>query len=111
MDGKCLGKIEQVRFGFGGYQDSQFGLSVTLGDGSWCVGSFRGDWGIEVKVTKDTKWTDAERDRAFSDLIKYVNQLLIDAKVKSVEQLEGIPVEVEFDNRVLKSWRVLKEVL
>lgn len=27
---KRIGKIQKIKFGFGGYQDAQFGVSVTL---------------------------------------------------------------------------------
>ena len=44
---KKLVKIESVRFGLGGYQDSQLGLSVTLSNGGWGVGDFKGEWDCE----------------------------------------------------------------
>lgn len=111
MNGKKLGRIEKVSFGYGGYQDVQFGLQVTLGDGSWAVGSFNGGWSADIECTEHCKWTEADRDRAFSDTMRYVNGLLKDAKVKSVAELKDIPVEVEFDGNTLKSWRILTEVL
>jgi hypothetical protein len=43
--------------------------------------------------------------------MRYVSSLLKDAKVNSVDQLKGKPVEVTFDGNMLKSWRILTEVL
>ena len=40
-----------------------------------------------------------------------ISALLGDAKKTEVSRLAGVPVEVEFNGNVLKSWRVLKEVL
>ena len=34
-----------------------------------------------------------------------------DAKVNSIDKLKGIPVEVTFEDNMLKEWRILTEVL
>jgi hypothetical protein len=47
-------------------------------------------------------------------MCRKVSQLLKDAKVDSVDQLLGKPIEAEFDQGgcgQLKDWRILKEVL
>ena len=109
---KKLGKIESVQFGLGGYQDSQLGLSITLGDGSWGVGDFKGNWDAEsIKWSENCKWTEEDRDKGYSDTMRFLSKLLKDAKVRSVDKLKGIPVEVTFDGNTLKEWRVLTEVL
>jgi len=109
---KKLGKIESVRFGLGGYQESQLGLSVTLGNGSWGVGDFRGGWDAEsIKWTENCKWTEEERDKGYAETMRYLSKLLKDAKVSGVDKLKGIPVEVTFDGNILKEWRILTEVL
>jgi hypothetical protein len=109
---KKLGKIESVRFGLGGYQDACIGLSVTLGDGSWGVGDFKGGWDAEtIKRSDSTQWTEEDRDKNYSDTMRYLSKLLKEAKVSSVDKLKGIPVEVTFDGNMLKEWRILKEVL
>jgi hypothetical protein len=43
--------------------------------------------------------------------MRYVSKLLKDAKVSSVDELKGKPVEVTFDGNMLKEWRILTEVL
>ena len=52
------------------------------------------------------------------DQIKYhgevalmIVELLHQAKVDRVEKLVGKPVEITWDNHMLKSWRILTEVL
>ena len=109
---KRLGKIESVRFGLGGYQDSQLGLSVTLSASGWGVGDFKGNWDCErIKWSEHCKWTEEERDKGYSETMRYLSKLLKDSKVDSVDKLKGIPVEVTFDGNMLKEWRILTEVL
>ncbi len=40
-----------------------------------------------------------------------INKLLEDSKKTKVRDLTGIPVECSFDGMMLKSWRILTEVL
>jgi hypothetical protein len=109
---KRLGKIESVKFGLGGNQDSQLGLSVILGDGSWGVGYFKGEWDAErIKWLEHCQWTEEDRTIGYSETMRYLSKLLKDAKVDSVDKLKGIPVEVTLDGNTLKEWRVLTEVL
>lgn len=109
---KKLGKIESVSFGLGGYQGAMLGLHVTLGDGSWGVGDSKANWDSErIKWTKNTQWTESERDVFYAEIMRYVSKLLKEAKVDSVDKLKGIPVEVTFDGNQLTEWRILTEVL
>jgi hypothetical protein len=87
-------------------------LWLALGGGSWGVQtSVEGGWSIAIKQTEYTKWTEQDRDNKFSECMRRVNQLLIDAKVDSVDKLLGIPIEAKFDGNQLTEWRILKEVL
>lgn len=109
---KKLGKIESVSFGLGGYQGSMLGLHVTLGNGSWGVNDSRANWDSEqIEWSKYSKWSEAERDMWYSEIMRYVSKLLKEAKVDSVDKLKGKPVEVTFDGNTLKEWRILTEVL
>ena len=50
MNGSQLGKIQEVKLGFGGYQEVMFGVSFTLGGSGWGV-RFYGEaavWGKGV---------------------------------------------------------------
>jgi hypothetical protein len=109
---KRLGKITSVRFGHGGYQDAMLGLSVSLGDGSWGVGDFKGNWDAElIKHTEHTKWTEEDRSKGYNETMRFVSKLLKEAKVDTIDKLKNIPVEVTFDGNLLKEWRILTEVI
>jgi hypothetical protein len=109
---KKLGKIEEVRFGLGGYQGAMLGLHVTLGNGSWGVGDSKANWDSEqIKWGEYTQWTEEDRNQWYSDIMRDVSTLLKEAKVDSVDKLKGKPVEVTFDGNTLKEWRILTEVL
>ena len=109
---KKLGKIESVKFGLGGYQGAMLGLHVSLGNGGWCVGDSKGNWDSEqIECSDHCKWTESDRDEWFAEIMRYVSKLLKDAKVNSVDELKGKPVEVTFDGNMLKEWRILTEVL
>lgn len=112
MTKKVLGKIESVYFGLGGYQLTQMGIQFVLAGKGWGTMYFKGHWDpTTVKRTESTKWTEEERDKALLDTVKYISQLLNQAKVGSIDQLVGIPIECEFDEDRLKSFRILEEVL
>ena len=109
---KKLGKIQSVKFGHGGYQDACIGLSVTLGNGSWGVGDFKGAWDPNIiSWSIDSKWSEEDRSKNIDETVRFISKLLNDAKVNSVDKLKNIPVEVTFDGNMLKEWRILTEVL
>jgi hypothetical protein len=107
---KELGKIQSVRFGNGGYQDCQFGLWVELSGSGWGVGDGFGAWSMSMS-SKGCKWTEADRDAEFAKTMRKTNELMLQAKVDTVDKLVGTPVEITFDGNMLKEWRVLTEVL
>lgn len=109
MSATRLGKIEAIRLGFGGYQDAQFGLSITLSGDGWGVGDFKGHW--SMKPSEHSQWTEADQDAGFAETMRFLLATLKDAKKQHLAELVGVPVEVVFDNMKLESWRVLKEVL
>lgn len=103
-----LGKISKVSFGYGGYQDAQFGLSVTLSGESWGVGDFKGFW---ASRPTHADWTVEDQTRSLGETALYLRDLLRLAKKQEVHELVGVPVEVTFDGNMLKEWRILEEVL
>lgn len=112
MERKELGKIENVRFGLGGYQDAMLGITFTLEGKGWGTVDFRGTWDPQgIEVTKHTQWTEEDRSKSFADTVRFISKLLSEAKVRDVNKLAGIPVEVTFENNTLKEWRILTEVL
>lgn len=110
---KQLGKIEKVWFGYGGYQECQLGIFFSLSFGK-CCGTSTGmsDWDFNlIEWSKHSKWTEVDRDASFAKICRYISDLLRDAKVGSIEELVGKPVEVTANGMQLKSWRILTEVL
>jgi hypothetical protein len=113
---KRLGKIAKVTFGKGGYQDAQFGLSLCFDfDGSRCQTQIGSAWdAATIDCSSHCKWSEEDRAKGHDEMCRKVSQLLKDAKVDSVDQLLGKPIEAEFDQGgcgQLKDWRILKEVL
>ena len=111
---KKLGKIEKVSFGLGGYQEAMLGLSLTFYSEKdhWGVADFKGTWDYNIiEVTETTKWTEEDRSLLNIEMLKLISDLLKDAKVNSVDQLKGKPVECTFEGNKLVSWRILKEVI
>lgn len=107
---KELGKIKFVRLGFGGYQEAAFGLVLEFEMKGSGVGTFiSGGWNF--KPSEHAKWTEDDRRKSQSDLCMEIIDILKKAKVDDVAKLKGIPVELSFDGLMLKSWRVLEEVL
>ena len=109
---KKLGKIARVKFGIGGYQESCLGIFFTLDfKGCGAMDSWS-TWDAEkIKVTEYTKWTEETRSADYADIMRKISKLLHEAKVESVEDLKGVPIEAEFKDLKLVSWRVLEEVL
>ncbi len=91
-----LGKITSV----------EFGNDIDLGMGIFFV--FEGKWG-GVNWSERVSLSEAH-DEALNFLLK-LKEILKSAKVNFVHELEWKPVEVTFHNRLLKSWRILEEVL
>lgn len=107
---KRIGKIKEISFGFGGYNDAMLGVSVILGSDkeSWGIGDFKGTW---ANRSDGAKWSVADQIKTWGETVAWVRDLLQDAKKLKVEDLAGTPVEVTFDGNSLKSWRVLTEVV
>lgn len=104
-----LGKIQNVKFGFGGYQDAMIGISFTLEGSGWGVCDFWGQWSIER--SKNAQWTEEDRLRDIGKTGMRIAELLKKSKVQSIDKLKDKPIEVTFENMTLKSWRILEEVL
>lgn len=111
---KKIGKIKNVSFGIGGYQDCMIGISFDLGSDKecWGVGSFKGAWSpSQIKVSEHSKWTEEDRSKQLDETMRYIDDLLYRAKKQDVMKLVGVPVEVTFDGNTLKEWRILEEVI
>lgn len=108
---KELGKITNATFGYDGYQDAQFGFGVVLEGKGWGVSDFKGGWSLDIDCSEHCKWTEEDRSNDYATVVRFLNKTLQDAKKRHVAELVGVPIEAEFDGMILKSWRVLTEVL
>ena len=107
-----LGKLENVKFGLGGYQDACLGLTVTISGDGWGVCDNKSTWDVsQIECSDSCKWTEEDRSKGYDEIMRFVSSLLSDAKVSSVDLLNGKPVEAIFDGMMLKSWRILTEVI
>lgn len=103
-----LGKIKGVKLGYGGYDDAMFGVSFQIGMGSSGFGDF---WGVWAVRPQEAKWTLEEHRKSLADVMFRLLELMDKAKVRSLDELVGVPIETEWEDMRLKSWRVLTEVL
>lgn len=106
-----LGKIQRVRYGYGGYDNAMFGVTFDFRGDGWGVGDFWGWWPLTYARSEHCKWTEEGRNAIHLDTQRKLEQVMSDAKVHDVTQLVDVPVEVKFEGNSLESWRVLKEVL
>lgn len=107
-----LGKIESVSFGHGGYQDAMLGLTVSLTGNSWGTNDHKGFWAASIiECSEYCKWTEQDRDASYAEVMRFVDKLLAAAKKRNIADLKGVPIEATFEGNMLKSWRVLTEVL
>ncbi len=104
-----LGKISKVYFG---KRDGRIGLWLTL-SGNWCVDTSYDCWDPE-EITPDNenyKWTEKDREEIMIKIMRTISELLKKAKVNDVNDLLNKPIEFTSEKGLLKSWRILEEVL
>lgn len=109
---KQIGKIKNIKLGYGGYQDAMLGLTVELGSDkeSWGVCDFKGFWNTERTV--DCQWTETDREQRYGKVLAFIGELLSKAKKRELSELRGVPVLVEIEGgSSLKSWRILEEAI
>ena len=111
MTEKKIGKIQSVKFGHCGYQDSCIGIDFSFGSDKDCWGVCQnwGDWCFER--SEHAKWTEESRIKNLGEMCMKIAKLLEEAKVDDIAELKGVPVEVTFAGNVIKSWRILTEVI
>ena len=110
MDGKILGKIESVEFGFVRDYPFLFGLQLTfsLGDGTGVGTGAR----YTVNISDTCKWdTPDEREKTIMELIDEIASIMKDAKVNNISELKNKPVEVTIEGNMFARFRILTEVL
>jgi hypothetical protein len=103
-----IGKIERVYHGYGGYQDAMIGFGFTLSGDGWAVGDFWGSW---ASRPEGAKYSEDEWRGYHADAAVRIRDLLVAAKATVLNELEGKPVMVAFEDNRLKDWRILTEAL
>lgn len=103
---KTLAKITKAELGHDG--DGRFGLNLVFtGSGIGC-GTFEGTW---AQRSEHAQWSLADQAKAFADVMYLLRDTLTKAKRRHADQLVGVPVELTFEGNMLRSWRVLEEVI
>ena len=106
-----LGKIERANFII--TSEGLIGLQLTLTGRNWgSVDTSYATLDLNKHPVRDGIGDDTQtRLSKYALVLKNISDLLHKAKVHSVKDLEGTPVEIMFENKTLKNWRVLEEVL
>lgn len=73
-----IGKITSARYGFGGYQDAQFGFWLVFEGSGWGCGTGESFWGIGP--SECAKWSIKDQDAAFAKTARLVAETLRKAK-------------------------------
>jgi len=110
---KCLGKIESVKFGLGGYQEEMLGLHLIFSYNNCETASTSySAWDcIKVEHNEYCNWTEEDRSKKYSEIMRFLSKILNEAKCKTVDELKNKPVELTFEENELVNWRILTEVL
>lgn len=105
---KHLGKIKSATLGF---DEWRFGFQFTLsfGGGYGCVDSRK--WIHTEEPAEHSRWTNEDRIRSGGTQLISIMEIMKQAKARTFYELVDTPVEVTLEDGVLKSWRVLEEVL
>ena len=106
---KSIGKISSISFGFGGYQDVQFGVTISVETESGSATT--GMWTWCGKPDEYTKWTVEQQSDYYNKTMRYIIKLMQDAKVQNINDLKGKPIEATWEGNWLKEIRILTEVI
>lgn len=98
---KHLGKIEKIKIGMVGYQESQFGYGIN----------FTFDGSMSIYDESGFKFQSKSKNASETNRFGQLELIFKDAKITDVSELEGIPVELTIDDQRLASWRILTEVI
>ena len=101
-----LGKIQKAVMGICGYQDQMIGYELTFSCG---VSFSKCFWKTTLPACEN--WTEKDRIEQYGEILQSLCELLRRAKVKNIDSLIGIPVEVTFEGQKMIGWRILEEVL
>lgn len=112
---KQTGVIKKVKFGLGGKDKTMLGIYFEFFlDNGWLVRWEKECfWDSEmIECSKNADWSEEDRDHEYSKIMREVSMLLSQAKVKSINKLKGIPVEIQSSNQnEILGWRIMTELI
>lgn len=111
MESEKLGKITKAEFGIERDYPSLLGITLVLEGKGWgtCVS-------YQINMSENAKWeSHTQKGAAALSVLEAVGKLLKDAKVNTIDQLVGKPIEffnMKLGSRVTwDDFRILTEVL
>ena len=107
MSETLLGKITSAEFGQVKDREYLFGLQLTFRMGNYGTSTTQ----YCENISEECDWGEEARQIAITKTIDGINKILTDAKCHYVSELVNKPVEVVFEDRTFKGFRILTEVL
>jgi len=103
---KTLGKITSFKFGINEWCMGSF---LTLSCDGCCVNT--NNVYNCTKHTEYSKWTPEDQKDWAAKALMTLHDWMEEAQVSDVSEMVGIPVEVTWNGNLMKSWRILTEVI
>lgn len=114
MSTKHLGEISRIELGIGGIRDSMLGLFIWFTYDDVIVMSENSISDPTLVNGEGISGTEGWRDKRLARIMREISKILNQAKVSTLQELKGKPVELEIDEDEgyrLLSWRLLTEVI
>jgi hypothetical protein len=108
MTGKFLGKIKSIEFGKIKDFPCFVGIQLTFSMECGCCGC---GGKYTFNINKIANYEEGEREKAITEIIDKINEILVAAKVDYISELKGKPVEVTLEENTFKDFRILTEVI
>lgn len=108
---KILGRITRAAWGVVPDRPFLYGLELSFKMQDLGVSS-GGKYLVNIStVTKNHKFTIEDQKEELWESTQHLLRTLVDAKVNTVAELKGLPVEVTLEGNLFKDFRILTEVL
>ena len=104
MTDTVLGKIQSITIE---NAEGRFGIYVTLVGESTGVQDSKTIWTSNLKDDP----IDSATSRRISEVFSWLYGLMDAAKVSNFNDLQNVPVMITYEDNLLKSWRILTEVI
>ncbi len=102
-----FGKITRAKWGVHIDRPFLFGLYLAFGGSCWGVSTHE-----VLNISPECEYSDdVTKESEMERVIAKTVELLKSAKVHTIDELIGKPVEVTFNGTTISSYRILEEVL